>query len=53
MWLSASLYSKCTVFIVNLCYLQVLVKYKKVLSETKIKLFFFTGGFPLTYIIWF
>ena len=23
MWLSASLYSKCTVFTVNLCYLQV------------------------------
>ena len=31
-WLSASLYSKCTVFTVNLCYLQVLAMYKKVLS---------------------
>ena len=31
-WLSASLYSKCTVFTVKLCYLQVLAMYKKVLS---------------------
>ena len=31
-WLSASLWSKCTVFTVNLCYLQVLDMYKKVLS---------------------
>ena len=31
-WLSASLYSKCTVFIVNICYLQVEALYKKVLS---------------------
>ena len=31
-WLSTSLYSKCTVFTVNICYLQVLVMYKKVLS---------------------
>ena len=31
-WLSASLYSKCTVFTVNLCYLKVLAMYKKVLS---------------------
>ena len=31
-WLLASLYSKCTVFTVNLCYLQVLTMYKKVLS---------------------
>ena len=29
---SASLYSKCTVFVVNICYLQVLAMYKKVLS---------------------
>ena len=31
-WLSASLYSKCTVFTVNFCYLQVLAMYMKVLS---------------------
>ena len=31
-WLSASFYNKCTVFTVNLCYLQVLAMYKKVLS---------------------
>ena len=31
-WLSASLYSKCKVFTVNLCYLQVLAMYEKVLS---------------------
>ena len=31
-WHSVSLYSKCTVFTVNLCYLQVLAMYKKVLS---------------------
>ena len=31
-WNSASLYSKCTVFTVNLCYFQVLARYKKVLS---------------------
>ena len=31
-WLSASLYSKCTIFTVNLCCLQVLAMYKKVLS---------------------
>ena len=31
-WLSASWYSKCIVFTVNLCYLQVLAIYKKVLS---------------------
>ena len=31
-WLSASLYSKCTVFTVNLCFLQALAMYKKVLS---------------------
>ena len=31
-WLSASLYHKCTVFTVNLCYLQVLAMHKKVLS---------------------
>ena len=30
--LSASLYSKCTVFTVNICYLQVLAMYKKVVS---------------------
>ena len=30
-WLSASLFSKCTLFTVNLCYLQVLAIYKKVL----------------------
>ena len=29
-WLSASLYSKCAVFTVNLCYLQVLVMYNRV-----------------------
>ena len=29
-WFSASFYSKLTVFIVNICYLQVLVMYKKV-----------------------
>ena len=28
--LSVSLYSKCTVFVVNICYLQVLAMYKKV-----------------------
>ena len=32
MWLSASFYSKFTVCTVNLCYLQVLAMYKKVLS---------------------
>ena len=31
-WLSASLYSKCTVFRVNIRYLQVLAMYKKVVS---------------------
>ena len=31
-WLSASLYIKCTVFTISLCYLQVLAMYKKVLS---------------------
>ena len=31
-WLSASLYSKCTVFTVNICYLQVLAMYKKIVS---------------------
>ena len=31
-WLSASFYSKCTVFTVNLCYLQVLAMYKKALN---------------------
>ena len=31
-WLSASWYSKCTVFTVNPCYLQVLAMYKKVLN---------------------
>ena len=31
-WLSACLHSKCTVFTINLCYLQVLATYKKVLS---------------------
>ena len=31
-WLSSSLYSKCTVFTVNICYLQVLAMYKKVAS---------------------
>ena len=31
-WLSPILYSKCTVFAVNLCYLQVLAMYKNVLS---------------------
>ena len=35
MWLSASFVSKCTVFTVNLYYLQVLAKYKKVLCKTK------------------
>ena len=30
--LSANLYSKCTAFTVNICYLQVLAMYKKVLS---------------------
>ena len=35
MWLSASFASKCTVFTVNLYYLQVLAKYKKVLCKTK------------------
>ena len=30
-WLSAILYSECTVFTVNLCYLQILAMYKKVL----------------------
>ena len=33
--LSASLYSKCTVFLVNICYLQVLAVYKKVSTQTK------------------
>ena len=31
-WLAASLYSKCAVFTVNLCYLQVLAMYKKVFA---------------------
>ena len=31
-WPSASLYSKCTVFTVNICCLQVSAMYKKVLS---------------------
>ena len=31
-WLSATLYSKRTVFTVNLCYLQLLTMSKKVLS---------------------
>ena len=31
-WLSASLYSKYTVFTVNICYLQALAMYNKVLS---------------------
>ena len=31
-WLSTSWHNKCTVFAVNICYLQVLVMYKKVLS---------------------
>ena len=31
-WLSAGWYSKCTIFAVNLCYLQVLAMYKKVIS---------------------
>ena len=32
MWLSASLYSKCTVFTASLCYLQVFDMHKKVLK---------------------
>ena len=31
-WISTILYSKCRVFTVNICYLQVLAMYKKVLS---------------------
>ena len=31
-WLSASLYIKCTVFTVNICYLQLLAMYKNVVS---------------------
>ena len=34
--LSASLHSKCTVFLVNICYLQVLAMYKKVSTQTKL-----------------
>ena len=34
-WLSASLYSECTVFTVIFYYLQVLAMYKEVLSSTK------------------
>ena len=35
-WLSGSLYGICTVFAVNVCYLQVLAMYKKVLIQTKL-----------------
>ena len=53
-WLSPSLYSKCTVFTVNLCYLKVLAMYKKALvkrTQSWIKVFLFIGGFLLTYNI--